>query len=100
MSIARIYHDKLLVRWKRSPHCDLGSLQHQNAESPNGHAILSGESEFKRTMRTDPYNETHDYGLVKDEVPDSDTHDDELVFEDDELVALELLRDHEIGLLA
>ena len=51
-------------------------------------------------MRTDPYNETHDYGLVKDEVPDSDTHDDELVFEDDELVALELLRDHEIGLLA
>ena len=51
-------------------------------------------------MRTDPHNKTHDYDLVKDEIPDSDTHDDKLVSTDDELVALALLRDQEIGFFA
>ena len=53
-----------------------------------------------RAKRNTPYNETYDHGLVKDEVPDSDIHDDELVSTDDDLVALELLRDQEIGFLA
>ena len=73
----------------------------RNAGSPNGHNLfISGESEFKRTMRADPHNETHDYELVKDEMPDSDTHDDEFASTGDELVALELLRDQVIGFLA
>ena len=93
--VASIYYDKLLVHWQRF-HCNI-----RNAESPNGHNLfISGESEFKRTMRTDPQNETHDYELVKDEMPDSDSHDDKLASTDDELIVLELLRDQETCFLA
>lgn len=51
-------------------------------------------------MRTDPHNETRYYEVVRDEMPDSDTHDEQLASTDDELAALELLRDQEIGFLA
>lgn len=45
------------------------------------------------------HNEPYDYGLVPDQELESDAHDDDLDFTDDELVELDLLRDQEIHTL-
>ena len=54
--------------------------------------------ERERILATTPDNEPCDYRLVQDQESET-THDDNLVFTDDEIVELELLRDQEIDCL-
>ena len=83
--IARIYHDNCLSV-ENNHHTSLDSLQTRNAESPTGHDLLIGGSELERAKKIESYNEIYDY--------------DKLVSTDDDLVALELLRDQKMGFLA
>lgn len=74
------------------------SLQDQSVASPNDDAVLSHGSDRDGMLATAPDNESCDFGLVQDQEPET-TPDDELVFTDDEIVELELLRDQEIDSL-
>lgn len=72
---------------------DLDPLQAHGAESSNGNTVSVHGSGHEHILDTAPDDKLDDHGLVQDQEPEPDTQDDNVVFTDDELTELELLRD-------
>lgn len=78
---------------------NVDSLQVQSTDFPSHHDSLGQGSEHEERLGTTPNNKVCERRVIPDHGPKPDTHEDDVVFTDDELVELELLRDQEIDSL-
>ena len=80
-------------------HYYLDSLQVQSTDFPGEDDSLRQGFETEERQGTAPDNKPCECRVVPDQEPKSDTHEDDFVSTDDELIELELLRDQEIDSL-